>query len=330
MIGVNLGGWLVLEKWLTPSLFAGTNTHDEYTLTQLPEAKKRIERHRQSFITERDFQWLQQQGIELVRIPVGYWLFESLDGYIPAVTHLDNALAWADKYGLKVLIDFHGARGSQNGFDNSGKIGKARWFMRPDYQRQSLATLRRIAERYRDAPALWGIEILNEPKGGKRSYFLLLQFYRRAYRELTARLRPGTYVVFHDAFRPLLYAGALRGTAAHPIMMDVHLYALPFRTNNFARYLRYSHITRVILLRYLTLWQPVLVGEWSTVLPQRFFDERPQSDHLDLLAQNATMQMASYRLATSWTYWNYKAEGDGMWNFRSLVETSTIHPLKTS
>jgi glucan 1,3-beta-glucosidase len=23
LLGVNLGGWLVLEKWITPSLFAG-------------------------------------------------------------------------------------------------------------------------------------------------------------------------------------------------------------------------------------------------------------------------------------------------------------------
>ncbi len=27
--GVNLGGWLVLEKWMTPSLFAGLKAEDE-------------------------------------------------------------------------------------------------------------------------------------------------------------------------------------------------------------------------------------------------------------------------------------------------------------
>ena len=30
--GVNLGGWLVLEKWITPSLFDGTNAVDEFHL----------------------------------------------------------------------------------------------------------------------------------------------------------------------------------------------------------------------------------------------------------------------------------------------------------
>ena len=34
--GVNLGNWLVLEKWMSPSLFDGTTAEDEYYLpTQL-------------------------------------------------------------------------------------------------------------------------------------------------------------------------------------------------------------------------------------------------------------------------------------------------------
>ena len=32
--GVNLGGWLVLEKWMAPHLFDGTNADDEYYLPQ--------------------------------------------------------------------------------------------------------------------------------------------------------------------------------------------------------------------------------------------------------------------------------------------------------
>lgn len=38
--GVNLGNWLVLEKWMSPALFEGTTAEDEYYLpTQLsPEA----------------------------------------------------------------------------------------------------------------------------------------------------------------------------------------------------------------------------------------------------------------------------------------------------
>ena len=31
--GVNLGNWLVLEKWMSPSLFAGTEAEDETQLS---------------------------------------------------------------------------------------------------------------------------------------------------------------------------------------------------------------------------------------------------------------------------------------------------------
>ena len=69
--GVNLGGWLVLEKWMTPSLFAGTEAIDEYTFMQTPGAVEKIDQHRRSFITEADFKWLRKHGVNAIRIPVG-------------------------------------------------------------------------------------------------------------------------------------------------------------------------------------------------------------------------------------------------------------------
>ena len=32
--GVNLGNWLVLEKWMSPELFAGTDAEDETHRTE--------------------------------------------------------------------------------------------------------------------------------------------------------------------------------------------------------------------------------------------------------------------------------------------------------
>ena len=313
----------MLEKWLTPGLFAGTNASDEYSLSQTNSGKKLIENHRQTFITERDFMWLRSKGIEFVRLPVGYWLFEQVDGYVPSSKYLDDAMQWAEKYGIQVLIDLHGARGSQNGFDSSGKAGNMEWFTHPEHQADTLDILRRIASRYKDSPALWGIELLNEPLS-KGHYFTLLKFYRTAYRQLRAILRPGTYVVFHDSFRPLLFTGALWPHRDHPVVMDVHWYGFEYRTKSLHRYLRQSAWVRNLLIRTLQLWQPVLIGEWSTVLPQRFFDAVPVSEHMQLLGRNAAMQQKEYAKTVGWTYWSYKAEGDGMWNFRDLVERGVI------
>ena len=47
--GVNLGNWLVLEKWMSPALFEGTAAEDEYNLPrqlsrEVYEARIQIDR----------------------------------------------------------------------------------------------------------------------------------------------------------------------------------------------------------------------------------------------------------------------------------------------
>ena len=76
--GVNLGNWLVLEKWMSPALFAGTTAEDEYYLPrQLSKEvyEARIKIHRSEYITERDFVTIKSMGMEAVRIPVPYFIF---------------------------------------------------------------------------------------------------------------------------------------------------------------------------------------------------------------------------------------------------------------
>lgn len=54
-----------------------------------------------------------------VRIPIGYWAFQVGPGepYIQGqLPYLKNAVQWAGNHGLKVIVDLHGAPGSQNGF----------------------------------------------------------------------------------------------------------------------------------------------------------------------------------------------------------------------
>jgi glucan 1,3-beta-glucosidase len=325
--GVNLGGWLILEKWLTESLFAGTDATDEYSFMRTKGARAKITHHRETFITEQDFAWLHDNGFNSVRIPVGYWLFEAQDGYIPTVTYLDWAMKMAEKYQIKVLIDMHGAPGSQNGRDHSGQKGHIGWFT-AENQAKTIVILQEIAMRYRDSPALWGIELLNEP-ATKGRYLTQLRFYRLAYRELRAIVRPGTYTVFHDGFRPVLFTGVLWRRKGYPVAMDVHWYA--FSMGNFDRldrYLRYSAWVRASAVRVLQWWQPVIIGEWSTVLPQNLFDATARFEHNKILAANAAAQQMAYRHAKGWMYWNYTAQGRGMWHFRSLVEDDVIHTSK--
>lgn len=59
---------------------------------------------------------------------------------------------------LRVWIDLHGAPGSQNGFDNSGRKGDIEW--QNDYNniQRTLNVLSTITSRYGSHPAVAGIE----------------------------------------------------------------------------------------------------------------------------------------------------------------------------
>lgn len=124
--GTNLGNWLVLEKWMSPKMFEGTGAEDEIWLgRKLPAdvLATKLKEHRDNYITEEDFAFLAQHSLNLVRIPVPYFIFGDRPPYPGCVEYLDKAFDWAEKHGLQILIDLHTCPGSQNGYDNGGITG---------------------------------------------------------------------------------------------------------------------------------------------------------------------------------------------------------------
>ena len=71
--GVNLGNWLLIETWMAPSLLEGVKVRDEYSLAQSKGSSARdyFDRHRETFITEADFQFLQNWGSTPCAFPWG-------------------------------------------------------------------------------------------------------------------------------------------------------------------------------------------------------------------------------------------------------------------
>jgi len=103
--GVNLGNWLVLEKWMLPEMFEGTGAEDEVWLNRKmnpAELKEKMKEHRDTFITEQDFAFIKEQGIWLLRIPVPYFIFGDRPPFNGCVEYLDKAFDWAEKYGLQI------------------------------------------------------------------------------------------------------------------------------------------------------------------------------------------------------------------------------------
>ena len=128
--GTNLGNWLVLERWMQEDIFRKTDAPDEtwlYRKGDLPEIEKEITRHRETYVTEEDFRNIAEHGLNMVRIPVPYFVFGDVPPYVGCVTYLDRAFSWAEKYGLQILVDLHTAPGGQNGYDNGGITGVCKW-----------------------------------------------------------------------------------------------------------------------------------------------------------------------------------------------------------
>lgn len=326
---VNLGGWLVAEKWMTPSLFAGTQAIDEYTLSQTAEGRARIKRHRQEFITEADIKRLRQWGMDMVRIPVGYWLFMDAAPFVGGTGPLDECMRWCERHGMRVLLDLHAVPGSQNGHDHSGRVGPVAFWDNAAHQAQAIDVLKIMAERYGASPALWGIQLLNEPFVGLRPW-RLRRWYRRAYDAIDGLLPPEVRVVFSDGFRPRLMNGAL-GRRPRAVM-DVHHYQ---SATMFARRSRLSLALYQVrlwwrgrLVRRLSRRQSVMIGEWSAVLGHELLaaegidDESYRALHLPW---HIAAQHQAFAAAIAMCYWSYKTDGhDDPWSFRHLAERGLL------
>ncbi|MBA0784554.1 hypothetical protein Gotri_026109, partial [Gossypium trilobum] len=113
-----------------PSVFniAIVNTlQGEYQITNgygPVKAPQVMQAHWDSYITEHDFKFISANGLSAVRIPVGWWIAQDPNPPKPFVggslKALDNAFTWAEKYGMKVIVDLHAAKASQNRFEHSG------------------------------------------------------------------------------------------------------------------------------------------------------------------------------------------------------------------
>lgn len=167
--------WLVLEPWITPSLFERTGNNgiiDEWTFGQYQDraqALSLLQPHWDSWITENDFAQIAGKiimppcpsqnpkltrtaaGLNHVRLPVGYWAYDVGGGepYIQGqAPYVERAVGWARNHGLKILIDLHGAPGSQNGYDNSGHYGQANFASDPNNALRAKNVLNRLAQQY--------------------------------------------------------------------------------------------------------------------------------------------------------------------------------------
>lgn len=292
--GVNLGNWLVLEKWMSPALFDGTTAEDEYYLpTQLsPEVyEARIKVHRSEYISERDFATIKRIGLDTVRIPVPYFIFGDRKPFIGCIEELDKAFSWAEKYGLKILIDLHTAPLSQNGFDNGGICGVCKWSQTPEEVDFVLNVLEKLAKRYGQREGLFGITPINEPiteemwtmmdvpsrykpvdqelanGSAPNTMEFLCDFYTKAYDRIHPNISTDAYVVFHDAFKLKAWKDFLtKPEYQGNVILDTHQYLMVAEAlgcdQTLEAYSKYIEENFAKNIAEVQEYVPIICGEW--------------------------------------------------------------------
>ena len=282
--GVNLGGWLDLEPFITPSLFnypTTANVVDEWTLSEKlgPSAAGVLENHYSTFVTKQTFQDIASAGLDHVRIPYPYWAVTTYPGdpYVPQIAwrYLLRAIEWARESGIRVNLDLHSIPGSQNGWAHSGHQGPIGWLNGTDGSTNAQRALdlhKQLStffaqERYSNVITIYGL--MNEPKMLVLDHQSVLDWNTQAISIIRGN-GIKQYITFGDGFLDLSDWDNMFKGVDSKLILDTHQYQV-FNADQ----LGMSHQNRIQLacsgwtglmtaaLNPTTGWGPIMNGEWS-------------------------------------------------------------------
>ncbi|KAK0450751.1 glycoside hydrolase superfamily [Armillaria borealis] len=310
---VNLGSWFVHEQWMTPSMFkqASGKQMSEYDIASgcdsIADAQSLLEEHWDTFITEADFEYLASLGINTVRLPIGYWsLGPNFCSGTPfaAVAAVIRAIGWGLLYGIGVLVDLHGAPGSQNGQPHSGiSDGQTSLFSDPDNWTKAQDVLIFLAEQLcNDTETIDMIRNVSSSTASLPIYihdgFDLIQFsdYVSQRSDFVVQDSHQYYVYTpSDASEPASSHTADIKTQVHDILSNASCH---------------EHGN-------------LYIGEWSCALTPESLGQ--ESDPNWSRRDFCTAQMQVFNNdASGWAFWSYKKENcmdDRGWCFRAAVGT---------
>ena len=287
--------------------------------------------------------------------PSGFRCRSSSSGTIrptsSCIEYLDRAFDWAEKYKIKILIDLHTVPDGQNGFDNGGICGVCKWHKNPAHVELVLTVLEQLTTQYRARPALWGVEVLNEPisqelwdvidlpnrypprdpeyaRGSEPvPTGFLKDFYTAAYRKIRAQSDDVT-IVFHDGFRIREWDGFFTSPQFERIIVDTHLYLMEytFRTGDerLSGYLGHIKNEFSRTVQEMSQQFPLIIGEWCLDPMSPKTADLTGKERLTFFRSVADAQLAAWDSAAGWFFWNYKLLVNGShldgWDLGKSIE----------
>jgi endoglucanase len=317
--GVNLGNWLLMEGYIC----GGRNIPEKDFKSKLRKiyGKKELEifetGFRKSYITEEDFKLISSWGANCVRLPFHYRFFEKAPYKYDkeSLKFAKKVLSWAQRHGLKVILDLHAACGSQNCDWHSDSSGRALLWERPEYRDRTYSLWEYLASSLKDEKALYGYDVLNEAVVNKGRLVALKDFYKKVIK--TIRRVDSEHRIFLEGNNWAQQVEFLSDILSHNTHISIHTYQPLNFTFNFVRDYKYpgkidgKFWDKKQIVRYLKPYSvfakrnncDILVGEFGINYRGNAYGETSWLDDILSVFEEFNFH---------WTYWTYKAVSLGV------------------
>lgn len=322
--GVNLGGWLVVETWMTPWVEEGPAGDPKAdadvplwaTLTKRfgPAGMRRVrDAWRTNWIADADFARIKGLGLDHVRIPFLHELLDEPGG----LDLLKKAVERAGNAGLYTILDMHGTPGRQSGDHVTGERGKNRLWFDVENITEMARKWTLLGRTFGKDPRVAAFDLMNEPTGAPNPAMLHL-VYDRVYRAVR-KVAPTKPIIVDDGYKGF-------ETTPHPnladwtgIIFSLHFYTFDAKT-------REAHLTgldaKAPRLKELQGYRnaPLYIGEFSV----------EPFGHAALVKEY-TRKLTGQ--GWGWAIWTYKTASRsgplGGWGlFRTPEKTEGLDPFR--
>ena len=366
--GVNLGSLFVIEPWLNQVAWGNMGCGDVRSefdcVLKLGQGQANavFQQHWDTWITQNDIAQMQSFGLNTIRIPVGYWMMESLvyadSEHFPqgAFRFLERICGWASNAGFYIsklslllcfslcehllisnviVIDMHGAPGAQvkeNSFTGQ-YASSSGFYVNWQFDRgvKFLTWLTQNIHSNNNFRNVGMIGIVNEPvQDSGTAATMRSQFYPNAFSairaaEAAAGVTPNNYL----HIQPMNSAWG----SGDP---NEHLPNTYFAAYDDHRYLKWDSRVAVDQGSYIRTScsdnrggnSPTVVGEFSLSVPDnvQWSDGWHPNTQQNFYRRWFAAQVTSYERNTiGWVFWTWKAQlGDYRWSYQDAVAAGVI------
>lgn len=333
--GTNFGGWLVQEGWMCPTKQTDTLSTDMtlYSRFGKEKAEALIAAYQESWITEEDFRTVKELGLNVVRVPFTYMnVYHHLSDKGELLhpdeftlredpfERLDFALEMCKKYGLYLILDMHGAVGSQNGSDHSGDTSRTNLYAGTElgeaYREKTAELWALVAEHFAGESNVAGYDLLNEPT--RASGATQWDYYDVLYKAV--REVDPDHMIFIEATWEPNNLPSPEDYGWENVVYEYHHYNWDYNNQSNKSFYTYKKLLGN------THKVPSLIGEFNAWGDSR--RSTGKRDQTDLEANAGVLEFYNGE-GWHWTTWTYKVVGTlrdsnwGLFNASTLLKDVT-------